>query len=336
MTGTLNPEALRTYRRRRGYTSQDQLAAESKISKTQISRWERGKQVDNIRQSSRDRLCKALGVDWKDLTRAPKREDILKRLNRLPLKCGIDGSARTFLTVVRWHLGLTEEAVLDLAPLAVLILAAQSLHARQAALDDTLEALGAVTEEARRRMPYMPGAFHGGYDYDPIEEERKSLAERELFMTHEDDEGNEYSPFINFIEDQLKTLGLFENDPIEFTSLYRGATPDYAVPMGVLSHVVGLGPDNEADQKILARIQDGQIDLQKAVEKKKTAGAEELHSWLEEQYQAVTEVLASQFKLPPDLLFELGLPGDQSSMAAKSSFADQAPKANNTEREERT
>ena len=334
MTDTLNPEALKLHRKRRGNWSQDRLADESKISKTQISRWERGQQVENIRPSSRERLCKALGVKWEDLTRAPKSEDTLKLLNRVPLKCGIDGSARTFLTIVQWHLGLTEDVILDLAPLAVLILAEQSLRARQTALDETVEALEAATAEACRRLPYMPGAFYYGYNYDWIEDERKSLEDRELFMTHQDDEGNEHSPFINFLEDQLKTLGLFENDPIELTSTYRGATPDYAVPARFLDPIVGLEPDDEADLEILERIQDGRIDLQKVVEKKEAAEPEDYRRWLEEQNRAVNEEMASR-RIRTSFL-KPKLPGDQSSKVATSSTADQGVDVENTDMEERT
>jgi transcriptional regulator with XRE-family HTH domain len=71
MNDTLNPAALKQCRNQRGW-SQEQLADESKISKTQISRWERDKLTKGIRQSSRDRLCKALGVKWEDLTRPPE------------------------------------------------------------------------------------------------------------------------------------------------------------------------------------------------------------------------------------------------------------------------
>jgi len=258
----------------------------------------------------------------------------LKLLNRVPLKCGIDGSARTFLTIVQWHLGLTEDVILDLAPLAVLILAEQSLRARQTALDETVEALEAATAEACRRLPYMPGAFYYGYNYDWIEDERKSLEDRELFMTHQDDEGNEHSPFINFLEDQLKTLGLFENDPIELTSTYRGATPDYAVPARFLDPIVGLEPDDEADLEILERIQDGRIDLQKVVEKKEAAEPEDYRRWLEEQNRAVNEEMASR-RIRTSFL-KPKLPGDQSSKVATSSTADQGVDVENTDMEERT
>jgi hypothetical protein len=186
---------------------------------------------------------------------------------------------------------------MDLAPLAVLILGRRSLRARQTALDETVEALEAATAEACRRLPYMPGAFHDGYDYEWIDEERTSLKKRELFVTHQDSEGNEHSPFVNFLQDELKALGLFEKHPIEFWASYRGATPDYAVPTHVLGATVGLDPDNEADQGILEQIQAGRIDLMKVWEKKEATGAEEYRRWLEEQNQAVTEEFASRFKL---------------------------------------
>jgi transcriptional regulator with XRE-family HTH domain len=288
MTDSLNPEALKLYRNRRGWT-QDQLARESTISKTQISRWERGEQVAGIRSNSRERLCQALGVKWEQLTRAPKEEDTLKWRNRVPLKGGIDGSARTFLTYVQTKLGLTEDAIIDLAPLAVLILGQRSLRARQTALDETVAALEAATAEACRRLPYMLGAIRNGYDYVWIDEERNSLKEKEWFMTHEDDEGNEYSPFIHFLQDELKALGLFDKHPIEFSASYRGATPDYAVPTHVLGANVGLDPDNESDQDILEQIQDGLIDLREVWKKKVATDAEEYRRWLEEKCQAINE-----------------------------------------------
>jgi transcriptional regulator with XRE-family HTH domain len=136
MTDRLNPDALKLYRRQRGW-SQEQLASESRISKTQISRWERGNQVAGSRQSSRDRLCRALGVKWEQLTRPLKDDDSWKLLNRVPLKGQIDGAARTVLTLVQRRFGLTDEAIMNLAPLAVLILAEQSLRARQTALDES-------------------------------------------------------------------------------------------------------------------------------------------------------------------------------------------------------
>ncbi len=214
----------------------------------------------------------------------------------MPLKGGIDGSARTFLTVVQWRFGLTEDKIMDLAPLAVLLLAEHSFRARQTALDETVWALEAATAEALRLMPYMPGAFRDGYKYDRIEEERTSLKEKELFMTHQDEEGNEYSPFINFLQDQLKTLGLFEKDPIEFTSLYRGATPDYAIPTGILGPIVGLDPDNETDHRVLEWIQDGRIDLWEVVKKENEATEEDYRRWLTEKHQAIEEEIKSMHR----------------------------------------
>ncbi|WP_295583711.1 helix-turn-helix transcriptional regulator [uncultured Lamprocystis sp.] len=337
MTDSLNPQALKFYRNQRGW-SQDQLAEATKLrpSKTQISRWERGQQIANIRPDNRERLCQALGVKWEQLTRAPKEEDGLKWRNRVPLKGGIDGSARTFLTLVQKHLSLTEDAIMDLAPLAVLILAEHSLHARQTALDETVAALEAATAEAYRRLPYLPGAFRYGYDDDWIEAERKSLEKRDLFVTYQDDDRNEHSPFINFLHDELKTLGLFQKHPIEFEASYSGATPEYAVPTHVLGDTVGLDPDNEADQRILYRIQDGRIDLREVWEKNKATGAEEYRRWLDEMNQAATEELASRFELPRGFCLKIKLPGDRSPPAATGSAANQGADIDNTDTGERT
>jgi transcriptional regulator with XRE-family HTH domain len=337
MTDRLNPDALKFYRKQKGWTQQKLAeATHPSPSRRQISRWEVGEQIDNIRQSNRERLCEALGVEWEQLTRPPKEKDTLKLYNRVPLKGGIDGSARTFLTIVQWHLGLTEDAIVDLAPLAVLILAKQSLRARQTALDETLEALDAATAEACRRLPYMRGAFRDGYHYDWVEDERKSLKDRELLMTHQDDEGNEYSPFVNFLEDQLKSLGLFEADPIDFSFSYRGATPDYAVPARVLAPIVDLEPDNDADQEILEKIQDGRIDLRDVVEKKNTAELEDYRGWLEERNRVIAEELASVLKIPDGLLL-LGDPaGDRASQPDTGGTSDEAPDVENPNTEQRT
>ena len=338
MTESLNPQALKFYRNQRGW-SQGQLAeaTKRKLSKTQISRWERGKQIAGIRSNSREVLCQTLGVKWEQLTRAPKEEDDLKWRNRFPLKGGIDGSGRTFLTYVQEHLHLNEDAIMDLAPLAVLILATHSLHTRQTALDETVKALEAATAEAYRRLPYLPGAFLDGNDhewYEWIEDERNSLKKNGLFVTYQDDDGNEHSPFINFLQDELKALCLFEEHPIEFTASYSWATPDYAVPTHTLGKYVGLDPDNEADQRILEWIQDGRIDLREVLEKKKAVEAEEYRRWLEEKNQVITEEIESHFK-SLRLRLKIKLPGDQSTPTSAGSAANQGADIDHTDTGER-
>ncbi len=223
-----------------------------------------------------------------------------------------------------------------------LILAERSLRARQTALDETVAALEAATAAAHRRLPYLPGAFHDGYDYDWIEAECKPLEKNDLFVTYRDDDRNDHSPFINFLHDEIKKLGLFEKHPIEFEASYSGATPEYAVPTPVLGDTIGLDPDNEADQRILERIQDGQIDLREVCEKKETAREEEYRLWLEEKNQAATEEWAARFKLlrgfrgfPVDLK-NLKLSGDRSTPATTGSSANQGADIDNTDTGERT
>jgi hypothetical protein len=155
-------------------------------------------------------------------------------------------------------------------------------------------------------------------------------------MTHQDDEGNEYSPFVYFLEDQLKTLGLFEDDPIDFSFSYRGATPDYAIPAPILGRIVGLEPDNEADQAILEKIQDGRIDLQDVVEKKNTAEPEDYRGWLEERNRVIAEELESRFKIPDGLLLFAESAGERASQLDTGSTSDEAPDVENTNTEQRT
>jgi len=329
----VNPETVCYYRKQLRMT-QEELAEKSKLGRKTIQRYESKGERQTPNATSLNKLSEALQVRPEDLMKPPPKKGIEQFLNRVPLKTDIAGSARTFLTLVQGHFRLTEDAIMDLAPLAVLILGKRSLHVRQTALNETVEALEAATAEACRRLPYMPGAFRDGYDYEWLDEERKSLDKNELFMTHQDFEGNEYSPFINFLQDELKALDLFQKPtPIELTASYRGATPDYAVPTHVLGANVGLDPDNEADQSILERIQDGQIDLREVMEKKKAAEAEEYRRWLEEKNRAITEEIDARV-LRVDI--KIKLPGDQSTPAATGSTTNKGADIDNTNTGERT
>jgi transcriptional regulator with XRE-family HTH domain len=287
MNDTLNPEALKYYRKKLGW-SQDKLAAESKISKAQISRYERGQQTSRIHQVNRERLCGALRVNWEKLTRAPETKDFSWLRNRVALKDGIEGSARTALTYMQLRYGLVEEAIIDLAPLAFLILAERSLQARKAALDETEAAFEDATSDAMERLPYMRGAFYGHYDWEWIAAERKSLDEREVYEQYVDDEGEEMSPFVDFLEKELKSLGLFQEHPIEFSSSFRGA-PGYAIPVESLARALDLDAADEADQSVLDLIQDGRIDLWQVWEKKSETTKEDFRCWLDEKRQAAEE-----------------------------------------------
>jgi transcriptional regulator with XRE-family HTH domain len=283
MTDTLNPDTLKVLRDLRGW-SQDRLAKESKISKSQISRWERGQQTAKIHQNTRERLCQALGVKWDKLTRAVEKPN--PNVFRAPLKAGISFPAKTALTVIRYHYGLREEAILDLAPLAFLILAERSLRARRQALDEAEKALNEATETALRRLPYLPGAIFYGYDDEWFADERKSIEDRDVFAINTNNEGDEVSPFVDFLEKELANLGRFQEYPLEFWPHYRSA-PDYEIPAGVFGQMIGLDPQKEDDLAVLECIQRGEIDLEEVVKKKSEATGEEYRRWLTERHQTV-------------------------------------------------
>jgi transcriptional regulator with XRE-family HTH domain len=299
MTEALNPDTLKALRTQRGW-SQDRLATESKISKSQISRWERGQQTAKIHQTNRERLCRALGIKWDRLTRPAEKPSPSLLLNRVPLKAGIRGEAKTALTLIRYHYGLQEEAVLDLAPLAFLILAERSLRARRQALDEAVKAMDEATKAACDRLPYLLGALGAPYDDAWTKREQESIDKRDVFATYTNDEGEELSPFVGFLEKELADLGRFQKYPLEFSPLYWGA-PDYAIPVEAFAELVALDPEKDDDRAILGNIQWGLIDLEEVVKKKGEATDDEYRRWLTERHQAVEEEIRARFPTVEDL-----------------------------------
>jgi hypothetical protein len=159
-----------------------------------------------------------------------------------------------------------------------------------------VEALNAAVSQACFRLPYLPAEFRDDY-YDWIDEETKSLKERNLFVTCLDYCGKAHSLFVNFLQDELKALGLFEE--MEFTS-HPWAAPRYAIPLPILGQIVGLDRNQDAHRDILQNIQNGQIDLRQVWEKKEAVGEEDYRRWLNEEYRAVEEEMArlvSSFEL---------------------------------------
>jgi transcriptional regulator with XRE-family HTH domain len=243
----VNPEAVRYYREKLGMTQED-LAEKSKLGRKTIQRYESKGDRQTPNATSLNKLTEALQVRQEDLMKPPSTEDIKRLLNRVELKTDIAGPARTALTVMQLHYGLLEEAILDLAPLAFLILAEKSLQERNAALNETKQEIEAVTENVHQRHPYMRDTYFS--DKDWIATERKSLDDREVYEQYIDDEQREMSPFVDFLEKELKALGLFQKHPIEFFSDYKTA-PDYAIPVEIIAPIVGLDINDEAHQRAL-------------------------------------------------------------------------------------
>jgi len=302
---SLNPAALKYYRDK--LTQRDlaertrHLAKESKdnkdsISETTISRWESGKQNENIQLGKRKALAHALGVSWEKLTRPPEEDNSSSIMKRQPLKAGIAGAAQTALRVMQLRYGVTEETINDLGPLAVLILAERSLQSRQAGLDEALQGIEVATTNALTLAPYMRGAFYDGYDYERIHAEKESLKNRRILEEYEDDDGETMSPFVDFLGKELDELGLFQEYPIEFEPHFWRA-PEYKIPVEIIASVIGLDASSEADQPVLELIQEGHIDLMQAWKKKEEVTNEEFRNWLADERQTVEENL-------PDTLLE--------------------------------
>lgn len=305
MTEALHPDALKHYRTKRGL-SQEQLATESKVSKIQISRYERGLQNERVGKTNRDKLCKALRVNWETLTQPPDKDEADNVFNRVALKASIAGEAKTALTFVQIYFGLKEDDILDLAPIASLILLARSLNARKTALEGAMEAIEEATDNARSRLPYLRYAFPDNFDLEWIEAEQTSLKQRNVFEEYVADDGEEGSPFVRFLEAELDDLNLFKKHAIEIVSSWRGA-PSYAIPIEILAQLVGLDALDESDRRVLDLIQDGRIDLAQALEKKQEATEEDHRLWLDEQRRAIDLAIEEKRKTLPRTHFLAGL-----------------------------
>jgi transcriptional regulator with XRE-family HTH domain len=313
MADTLNAETLKTFRKRRGW-SQDELAEKSDCSKEQISRWERGETV-RIRKTSRERLCKALGVKWEELTKRSEESETDSWLEpTIRLNDRVRQSTRTGLELVSLIYGVRRADIIEMAPLLFLIAAEKSLQARKQALDAAVKETDHAAASARGAAPHLFQAFWPGYDDDAIEQERKWITERRVFgwpdYSSEDDNGAEYSPYVNYLKKLLEELpkwGAEENpNPWveEISSRYFGA-PDYEFSTDLLQEVTGISGDGESEQLMLRRIQQGYIDLGEVWSKKKELEESDYRAWLKDQHQKVEADIDSKL---PKLKLSLPLP----------------------------
>jgi transcriptional regulator with XRE-family HTH domain len=296
MTDTLNPDTLKVLRDLRGW-SQDRLAKESKISKSQISRWERGQQTAKIHQNTRERLCQALGVKWDKLTRAVEKPN--PNVFRAPLKAGISFPAKTALTVIRYHYGLREEAILDLAPLAFLILAER----KPCVPGGRAPGMGAV--KGHRRGPTegppvsaLPLSCRGAFPRTVLQrgtgspDERKCIegARCPLRINTKRRRRRGSPPFVgpSWKRALAGTLVLFyKNTRWSSTPFPTGLPRAMRSRRRSSRNGSGLDPQKEEDLAVLRRIQTGDIDLEEVMNKKSEATGEEYRRWLTEQHQTV-------------------------------------------------
>ena len=292
---TLNPAALRAARNRangkRGFT-QEQLAERIRCSKDTVSRWERG-EARRVRAHLREPLCKALGVEWEELTTPPSpgpdpREIVFTRMQHW-----VPHHVPPALHLVAKRYGIKPREVLGIAPLLFLIIAERSLLERRRRLDE----IKAMQEETQQRL--MEKSAHlGGIvtDFnlsgeDLLEEEEKSLRERDVFGSlieyeyrSDDDEG----PFVHFVRGL--TEGLPQGAITDIESYGGDMIYGYQIADDTLHELTGITEDEEGG-KILSNLRSGGIDLGKCLSKKEELPEDDYRQWLRDAQAEVEAAL---------------------------------------------
>ena len=284
---TLNPAALKAARDhangKRGFT-QEQLAEKIGCSKDTVSRWERGKGC-RVRAHLRKPLCEVLGVEWDTLTTPPNSEPDPWRISFPRMQHRVPHHVPPALLLVAKRYGIRPHEVLSIAPLLFLIIAERSLLERRRRLDE----IYAVREDAEHRLREK-SAHLGGlvavFDYsgdDLLEEEEKSLRERDIFgslIESDDHEG----PFVHFIRSLME--GLPQDAVTDISG--EDMIESYQIADDTLRELTDITEGDEGDE-ILHQIRIGGINLTKCLNAKEKLSDTDYRQWLKDARAEVEE-----------------------------------------------
>lgn len=302
MENNIHPEALKTLRMKRGW-SQSQLAKKSRCSIEQISRWERGKSL-NMHTSSRERLTKAFGVSWEELTCPPtgSTDDFESKLfPTIQLNVRVRPEARTALILASLRYNVRPADIIELAPLLFIITAEKSLAVRQAEIDAIDEQWERSVEESKKAAPHLAPAFYIPNDADDaIISEQESIKQREVFGQRESFDVDDCDPYVTHLKHLLKDLpeGLIEDLSPRYS---RG--PEYRIAEDALREITGISGEAKDEQEFLHLISEGSIDLRELLSKKQKLSEKDYFEWLSAQSEkAKAEQEARNQELLGDLI----------------------------------
>ncbi len=302
----LNPEALRKYRKEKGYLTQRQLAEKIGCRPDQVNRWETGRSK-KPRSHLRQKLTEALGVSWDALTHAPEPSEKKELFPTIQLNVRVHPKTRTELELVSQVFGVRRAAIVEIAPLLFSITAYKSLADRKKKIAYVEDQLEQASEKSRGAAPHLAPAFFTRYVAgEAIDIERESIKKRELFgpwdcYDGEDIAGN--NPYANYIESMLDDLpdGLVNKDAFYSPD---DDVPKVSISTGILRQVVGLSGDTKKNEEIISCIAEGDIDIQEVLDKKDNLPEPDYLEWLSEKTE---EVKAEQEKLRLEMLGDLPL-----------------------------
>jgi transcriptional regulator with XRE-family HTH domain len=177
----INPETLKKLR---GRLSQDELARKSGVSRKTISRIENGEaNPSSIRKLTIERLARAFDVPEGALSKPPQSTETdeawLRGIGYRKISTHLDGNTALSFALVEDRYGIAMRRQLDLAPLAVAILAELSLKARRENLQEAVAAFQATEHALPANLQHI-GAAQEEIRL-ALEAEKESIAERDLF-----------------------------------------------------------------------------------------------------------------------------------------------------------
>ena len=294
MEQTIHPEALKKIRKKRGW-SQKELAEKCHCSSEQVSRWERGKNL-RVRSHSREKLTKAFGVSWDQLTSPPKGSDDLEEGSGLvQLNVRVDPSIRTAFQLVCLRYNLQLADVIRLAPLLFLIIAEKSLAHRQTNNDAIWEGLNRTENENLAAAPHISSDLIVRHMYveDVLASDQDSISQLDVFgldvqlqNVTDYDEEEDLNPFLNYLK--ILIADIPSNLVTELFCWPWSSKVDYTILDETLRIFTGIAGKTEAEEKMLNSIMNGLIDLREILTNKKNLPQEEYLDWLQKQIETVS------------------------------------------------
>jgi len=304
MTQSIDPQRLRTYRERRGWTLAT-LAKESKVSKATLYRLEEVKSLAptqarslGTRMETLNKLAKALRVERGILTgELPMPQTATKHTAEPPtersqLNVKTSDAVRNAFSLVSLRYGISVARIAEIAPVLFVIAAEASLRRRENLLEAFEERRKAM-EEFSVKFPHLPECFALARNdvESAVSAEEDSINQRDILARKLPGEIFEYlggespdydlrtdNPFVAYLSEALG-----EQAKDEYSDVKRFAADgvDYSVCRDVARELA----DNDAD--LAARILAGKVllhEMQEQIAEYKAKRQDA--SWLKDKLRA--------------------------------------------------
>jgi transcriptional regulator with XRE-family HTH domain len=265
----VDAKALVEARRKKRWT-QVELSEATKNDVSTISRIERGKPT-RVRVRTLKVLAKALDVAPENLCRT-------REVERSVMDLGITNWARNAFILVAVRYGITEENIVEVAPLLFFIAAEQCLQERRKRIAE-LRASADALIRLKSGIPHLP--LNMSIQEDAASREEESITARDLFGNEvvgkvglDGYEHAKQNPFVMFLRDNLakasNSLALAESlewDPKGW--------PDYNICIDEAAAIVGNDPG------AMKAIWDGYVALHEMPEDKRSP--KDIAAWVREE-----------------------------------------------------